>query len=192
MQLWKRYLKPAARISRMAILLRFRYRLLHFGRGFCCGLDGRIMPRILSVGDYVFIGSHVYIATRTDIGNFSMLASYVSILGGDHRFDVSGTPMIFSGRAPQHPVQIADDVWVGQGAIIMQGVAIGEGAIVAAGAVVTHDVPAYSIVGGVPAQHLRDRFTEKERKQHTEILQQYRDTRVLDPRWRYVDGSAVL
>lgn len=50
------------------------------------------------------------------------------------------------------------DVWVGSLAIIKAGVKIGTGAIVAGGAVVVKDVEPYSIVGGVPAKHIRHRF----------------------------------
>ncbi len=61
-----------------------------------------------------------------------------------------------------HPPQtvIGHDVWIGSGAFIKAGVRIGNGAIVAAHAVVTHDVPPYAIVAGVPAKVLRLRFTE--------------------------------
>ena len=55
-------------------------------------------------------------------------------------------------------IVIEDDVWIGYGAIILSGVHIGQGAVVSAGAVVTHDVEPYSIVGGVPAQIIRNRF----------------------------------
>ena len=45
--------------------------------------------------------------------------------------------------------------------MIMDGVTIGTGAIVAAGAIVTKNIPAYAIVAGVPAVHLRYRFEEE-------------------------------
>lgn len=56
---------------------------------------------------------------------------------------------------------IGNDVWIGFEAIVMAGVRIGDGAIVAARAVVTHDVPPYTIVGGVPAKVIRKRFDDK-------------------------------
>ncbi len=53
---------------------------------------------------------------------------------------------------------VDDDVWIGYGSTILSGIHIGQGAIVASGAVVSHDVPPYSIVGGVPAKVIKYRF----------------------------------
>ncbi|HEU0256375.1 MAG TPA: CatB-related O-acetyltransferase [Microbacteriaceae bacterium] len=64
-------------------------------------------------------------------------------------------------NAPSTPtgkVRIGNDVWIGANAIIRRGVTIGDGAIVAAGAFVNRDVPPYTIVGGLPARKIRDRF----------------------------------
>lgn len=58
-------------------------------------------------------------------------------------------------------IVVGNDVWIGYRATILSGVSIGDGAIVAAGAVVTHDVPAYTIVGGVPAHEIRKRYDER-------------------------------
>ena len=55
---------------------------------------------------------------------------------------------------------IGNDVWIGYRAAIMPGVTIGDGAIIGAFSVVTRDVPPYSIVGGNPAQLLRNRFDD--------------------------------
>lgn len=56
---------------------------------------------------------------------------------------------------------VGNDVWIGYDAIIMAGVTIGDGAIIATRAVVTKDVPAYTIVGGVPAKPIKRRFTDE-------------------------------
>jgi acetyltransferase-like isoleucine patch superfamily enzyme len=53
------------------------------------------------------------------------------------------------------PIHIGKKVWLGANVTILQGVTIGENAIVAAGAVVTKDVPANAIVGGVPAKVIK-------------------------------------
>lgn len=58
------------------------------------------------------------------------------------------------------PVEIGNDVWIGGYVAIMPGVRIGDGAILAAGAVITHDVPPYAIVGGIPARIIRKRFSD--------------------------------
>jgi acetyltransferase-like isoleucine patch superfamily enzyme len=55
---------------------------------------------------------------------------------------------------------IGNDVWIGQNALIKDGVKIGDGAIIGAGAVVVKDVAPYEVVGGVPAKHIRCRFSD--------------------------------
>lgn len=59
---------------------------------------------------------------------------------------------------------IGNDVWIGEGAMIMSGVKVGDGAIIAARAVVTKDVNPYEVVGGVPAKVIRKRFSDDQIK----------------------------
>jgi len=90
----------------------------------------------------ITIGDRVY---------FSPLVQVVAI---NHVFDDPAVPFTQQGITAEGVV-IEDDVWVGAGAVICDGVTVGRGAVVAAGAVVTRDVPAHTVVGGVPAKVLR-------------------------------------
>jgi galactoside O-acetyltransferase len=63
------------------------------------------------------------------------------------------------------PITIEDDVWIGMNCIILKGVTIGQGAIIGAGSVVTHDVPAWSVVAGNPARVVKYLKKDKENEQ---------------------------
>lgn len=88
------------------------------------------------------------------IGDRVYTAPAVQLLAVNHLFDDPHRPMIAQGITAEGIV-VEDDVWIGAGAIITDGVHIGKGAVVAAGAVVTKDVPAHTVVGGVPARVLK-------------------------------------
>ena len=86
---------------------------------------------------------------RIDIGDRCLIGERVQIRDShNHKLD-------YEGYEESSPIVIGDHVLIGIGAIILSGVTIGEGAVVAAGAVVTKDVPAYTMVGGVPAKVIR-------------------------------------
>lgn len=89
------------------------------------------------------------------IGDRVYTGPLVQILAVNHLFDDPNRPMVEQGITAEGIV-IHDDVWVGAGAIITDGVTIGKGAVIAAGAVVTKDVPAHTVVGGVPARVLKE------------------------------------
>ena len=107
------------------------------------------------IGKYCSIGTDVQIGVSRHPTNFLSTSPvfYFSRLFEFPSDGVDGLP-----ERLIDPVDIGNDVWVGYGALIMDGVKIGDGAIVAAGAVVTKDVPPYAIVGGVPAKIIRYRF----------------------------------
>lgn len=110
----------------------------------------------LSIGDRSQLNPNVTVYGKVNIGRFVMVAPGVMIAGGNHCFDNIDIPMIDQGSISKGVV-IEDDVWVGANVVILDGVCIACGAIVAAGSVVTHDVPSYAIVQGVPARIVRYR-----------------------------------
>jgi acetyltransferase-like isoleucine patch superfamily enzyme len=57
------------------------------------------------------------------------------------------------------PIHIGNHVWIGMNVTILKGVQIGDGAIIAAGAVVTRNIPARCLAGGVPARVLKENIT---------------------------------
>lgn len=121
-------------------------------------------------GAYSYVGPGSTIYPKVTIGKYTMLANDVHILGGDHRFDIVGTPIIFSGRGELRETVIGDDVWIGAHSIIMSGVHIGNGAIIAAGSVISKNVAPYSIVGG-HNKLIRMRFESQDAiKIHEEML----------------------
>ena len=131
------------------------------------------------------IGYGSYIGRGCDInakvGRYCAISNNVTTAIGNHPTDtfVSIHPAFFSTQKQagftyvnedcykeksyadgEHYVVIGNDVWIGAQVTILNGVTIGDGAVVAAGAVVVENVEPYSIVGGVPARHIKWRFSE--------------------------------
>ena len=95
------------------------------------------------------------------------LSTYIfPVLFEEWGLDVERIPEAWDNRGD---IIIGNDVWIGYEAVILSGVTIGDGAIVAARAVVTRDVPPYTIVGGVPAKPIRQRFSNPDIAQLLEL-----------------------
>lgn len=117
------------------------------------------MPE-LTIGDRCFIGNMCFfgVARSVRIGNDCLLAANVSIRDYDgHSLD----PAKRRRREPAdaddvNPVTIEDDVWIGNGALILKGVTVGRGSVIGAHAVVTGDVPPFTVVAGNPARMVKD------------------------------------
>ena len=135
------------------LLMRQMGERVSIGHPFVCG-----SPHLVSIGHDVGIGPNAFIlgAGGVTIGSYVMISNNVSILSSNHAFADSTRLMMHQGYTLA-PVTIEDNVWIGVNAVILPGVRIATGAIVAAGAVVTRDVPAYAIVGGVPAKVIGQR-----------------------------------
>ena len=147
--------------------------------------------RDIRLGRRVQFGSGCIVHCDARFGNDILVARNVAFIGRrDHRCDVIGRTMWDSPRDDGEKLIVEDDVWVGHGAIILAGVTIGRGAVVAAGSVVTSDVPRYSIVAGVPARVVRQRFAPEQLRSHEEILgYEDRTAPVADPGWRLAGTS---
>ena len=88
------------------------------------------------------------------IGDRVYTSPFVQLAAVNHVFTDPTRPFVEQGITAQG-IAVEDDVWIGAGAIITDGVHIGRGAVVAAGAVVTKDVPAHTVVAGVPARTVK-------------------------------------
>lgn len=110
------------------------------------------------------------------IGRFTSIAPHVKVVQGTHPYQapfVTTSPAFFSvakqcgstfaqsqvaeefryaDSEKEIPVIIGSDCWIGYGATLISGIKIGDGAVILANATVTHDVPPYAVVGGVPAK----------------------------------------
>jgi acetyltransferase-like isoleucine patch superfamily enzyme len=105
----------------------------------------------VTIGDRTFFDgdSRVICFNSVTIGERCGIAWEVTIMDAHwHRMD--------DQNKTNEPVTIGDHVWIGAGAKIMAGVTVGDGAVIAAGAIVTNDVPARALVGGIPARVIRE------------------------------------
>ena len=98
---------------------------------------------------------------NVEIGRSVMVAPFVSIIAANHSFDNPAIPILEQGMCGKGGIVIEDDVWVGTHAVILDGVTIGAGSVIGAGAVVTKNVPAFSVVMGVPGRVVRSRLQRR-------------------------------
>ena len=129
------------------------------------------------VGAYTYIGGNCKVQYAS-IGKFCSIGPNVQIGLGFHPTHLISTyPGFYSDKASgaysfnvipdflEHgKISIGNDVWIGEGALVLDGVSIGNGAVIGARAIVTKDIPDFAIVAGVPAKIIKYRFSKKEIK----------------------------
>lgn len=116
---------------------------IHVGRGSSFGINCLV---------------HAVEGSNVTIGAHCVIAAFVYLIGGGtYRFERTDIPIKAQGTVARGGIEIADDTWIGAKAQVLDGVSVATGAIVAAGAVVHRPVPAFAVVGGVPAKLIRMR-----------------------------------
>lgn len=126
----------------------------------------------IGYGSYGGIFNLESINPGTSVGRYCSFAPNVYIYNRNHPMHYITThPFLYNSNlnyvkedSIQYlPIQIGNDVWVGQNAIILPSVKkIGDGVVIGAGAVVSKDIPDYAIVVGVPAKIIGYRFNESD------------------------------
>jgi acetyltransferase-like isoleucine patch superfamily enzyme len=112
----------------------------------------------ITIGNNVGIAQNCFIQVRgkVEIGCDVIIGPGVSIFSEAHNSKRTDIPIVTQGET-RMDVKIGNDVWIGSNSTILGGVTIGDSSIIAAGAVVNRDVPAFSIVAGVPAKVIKIR-----------------------------------
>lgn len=120
----------------------------------------------ITIGKDVFInsGCHFQDQGGIEIGDGALIGHNVVLATINHDLNPKE-----NRKNHYAPIKIGAHVWIGSNAAILSGVTIGDYAVIAAGAVVTRDVPAMTIVGGVPAKVLKVVQEEKEERYETAI-----------------------
>ena len=113
----------------------------------------------IEAGDNFYANHNLVIldCAKVTFGNNVFIAPDCGFYTAGHPVDAASRN---EGWEYAYPINVGNDVWIGYEAIIMAGVHIGDGAIIATRAVVTKDIPPYTIVGGIPANPIRKRFSD--------------------------------
>lgn len=140
-----------------------------------CDIKGN---KNINIGNDVAIGPHALLWTtgaKLTIKDKVIIGPRLSIITGDHKIDIIGKYIADitadeKDEKDDQDVIIEKDVWIGANVTILKGVTIAEGCVIGGGAVVTKSTEPYGIYVGVPARHIRERFTDEEIQEHKKGL----------------------
>ena len=166
---WRRLLTRAGRrwqttgplfLGRRLELQIGRQGTIRFGRFVWIG-DGskiRCHEGEVEIGDKTVIGQECTISAfqRVRIGSECVIADRAMFIDFDHGVVEVERPIRLQGIY-KRDVVVGSNVWIGYGACVLRGVSVGDNAVIGTNAVVTKDVPANAIVGGIPARVIRMR-----------------------------------
>ncbi len=160
-------------------------------------LGDRVKLYNSDIGDHSYVNFDTVI-NNTTIGKFCSISSFVKFGLGFHPTHLVSThPAFYSNNHPfktfvndvsfvkNERIVVGNDVWIGESVTIMGGVQIGDGAIVATGAVVTKDVEPYTVVGGVPARHIKYRIDKN-------LINEIRATKWWDKKEEWLEKNHEL
>jgi acetyltransferase-like isoleucine patch superfamily enzyme len=138
---------------------------IRFGRFVWIG-DGtkiRCHEGIVEIGDKTVFGQECTISAykRVRIGEQCVIADRAMFIDFDHGMTEVERPIRVQGIYKRDTV-VGSNVWVGYGACVLRGVRVGDNSVIGTNAVVTKDVPANAVVGGVPAKVIRMREAPRE------------------------------
>ena len=139
-----------------------------------CFING---SNIVSIGSYSFTRSPL--PSGVSIGRYCSIGARVRVLGPDHPVERFTTSSItydsnfcisrdvkneeslvqVNNIASRVNLSVGNDVWIGEGATLKRNITVGDGAVIAANSLVTKDVAPYTIVGGIPARVIKQRFS---------------------------------
>jgi acetyltransferase-like isoleucine patch superfamily enzyme len=133
---------------------------IRFGRLVWVG-DGtkiRCHEGVVEIGDKTVFGQECTISAyqRVRIGEQCVIADRAMFIDFDHGVIEVERPIRVQGIYKRDTV-VGSNVWIGYGACVLRGVRVGDNSVIGTNAVVTRDVPANAVVGGVPAKVLRMR-----------------------------------
>jgi acetyltransferase-like isoleucine patch superfamily enzyme len=126
------------------------------------GTKIRAHEGLVSIGAKTVMGQECTISSfqHVKIGRECVIADRVMFIDFDHGVVEVERPIRLQGIY-KRDVNVGNNVWIGYGACILRGVTVGDNAIIGANSVVTKDVPANAVVGGLPAKVIRMRVAPK-------------------------------